>query len=88
MAGPEAKGPQEDRGVGGAGSPGASLGTPAGAQAHGAYLPGHKGVGFLQRGGIQLEKGSNVVAMGHSNQAVFDLLPSVPATCAALGTLW
>lgn len=78
---------RKDRGAGGTGGPDTSPGNPRQPQAHSAHPPGHEGVGLLQRGGVQLEEGSDVVAVGHSHQAVLDLLPSVPATCAALRTL-
>lgn len=82
-AGPEDKGPQENNGAEDAGRPGTGwprLGTPASPQAHGAHPPGHEGVRFLQRRGVQLKERGNVVAMGHSHQAILDLLPRVPAT--------
>lgn len=60
---------------------------PSALGAHGTYSPGHKGISFLQCGGVQLKEGGNVVAMGHSHQAVLDLLPSIPATYTTLSTL-
>lgn len=82
-AGAEAKGPQENKGAEDTGRPGTgwpSLGTPASPQAHGAYPPGHEGVCFLQRRGVQFKERGDVVAMGHSHQTILDLLPRVPAT--------
>lgn len=63
--------------------------SPAGPEATGthAYPPGHEGVGFLQRGGVQLKQRGDVVAVGHSHKAVLDFLPSVSTTWAALHTL-
>jgi hypothetical protein len=61
--------------------------APGSPQGRGTHPPGHKGVGFLQCGGVQLKERSNVIAMGHSHQAVLDLLPSIPATSTALGPL-
>lgn len=69
------------------GHDGPAWAPPASHQARGTHPPWHEGVSFLQCGGVQLKEGGDVIAMGHSHQAVLYLLPSIPATCAALDTL-
>lgn len=52
-----------------------------------AHVPRDEGVRLLQRGGVQLKEGGDVIAVGHGHQPVLDLLPRVPAAGAAAAPL-
>lgn len=48
-----------------------------------AHVPRDEGIRLLQRGGVQLKEGGDVVPVRHGHQPVLDLLPGIPAAGAA-----
>lgn len=47
------------------------------------FLPWYEGVGFLQRGGVELEQRGDVAAMRHRDQLVLDPLSVGPLVATA-----